>query len=128
MDALILHIKLFTEGFRVAPGDAYVPVELPRGERGCYIVSDGSSVRTGGTCGRPRSPTSRASPRRRVAVSSPTTWPSCPVPTRWWATLTGDQPGDRPGPSRAPRPLMAKDQFHSWLATHHGLSTQLSKG
>ncbi len=24
--------------------------------------------------------------------------------------------------------VMAKDQFHSWLATHHGLSTQLSKG
>ncbi len=29
MEALIHHFKLFTEGFRVAPGDAYVPVESP---------------------------------------------------------------------------------------------------
>jgi NADH-quinone oxidoreductase subunit D len=43
MEALIHHFKLFTEGFRVAPGDAYVPVESPRGELGCYIVSDGTS-------------------------------------------------------------------------------------
>ncbi len=43
MEALICHFKLFTEGFRVPPGDAYVPVESPRGELGCYIVSDGSS-------------------------------------------------------------------------------------
>ena len=32
MEALIHHFKLFTEGFRVPPGDAYVPVESPRGE------------------------------------------------------------------------------------------------
>jgi NADH-quinone oxidoreductase subunit D len=43
MEALIHHFKLFTEGFGVAPGDAYVPVESPRGELGCYIVSDGTS-------------------------------------------------------------------------------------
>jgi NADH-quinone oxidoreductase subunit D len=43
MEALIHHFKLFTEGFKVAPGDAYVPVESPRGELGCYIVSDGTS-------------------------------------------------------------------------------------
>jgi NADH-quinone oxidoreductase subunit D len=43
MEALIHHFMLFTEGFRVAPGDAYVPVESPRGELGCYIVSDGTS-------------------------------------------------------------------------------------
>ncbi len=43
MEALICHFKLFTEGFRVPPGDAYVPVESLRGELGCYIVSDGSS-------------------------------------------------------------------------------------
>jgi NADH-quinone oxidoreductase subunit D len=43
MEALIHHFKLFTEGFRVGPGDAYVPVESPRGELGCYIVSDGTS-------------------------------------------------------------------------------------
>jgi NADH-quinone oxidoreductase subunit D len=43
MEALIHHFKLYTEGFRVPPGDAYVPIESPRGESGCYIVSDGTA-------------------------------------------------------------------------------------
>ncbi|HLI23766.1 MAG TPA: NADH-quinone oxidoreductase subunit D [Acidimicrobiales bacterium] len=43
MEALIHHFKLYTEGFKVEPGEAYVPVESPRGELGCFIVSDGSS-------------------------------------------------------------------------------------
>jgi NADH-quinone oxidoreductase subunit D len=43
MEALIHHFKLYTEGFRVPPGEAYVPVESPRGESGAYIVSDGSA-------------------------------------------------------------------------------------
>ena len=43
MEALIHHFKLYTEGFRVPPGEAYVPIESPRGESGCYIVSDGTS-------------------------------------------------------------------------------------
>ncbi len=43
MEALIHHFKLFTEGFRVPAGEAYVPVESPRGELGCYLVSDGSN-------------------------------------------------------------------------------------
>jgi NADH-quinone oxidoreductase subunit D len=43
MEALIHHFKLFTEGFKVPIGEAYVPIETPRGEMGCYIVSDGSS-------------------------------------------------------------------------------------
>jgi len=43
MEALIHHFKLFTEGFKVPPGETYVPVESPRGEIGCYMVSDGSS-------------------------------------------------------------------------------------
>ena len=43
MEALIHHFKLFTSGFRVEPGDAYIPVESPRGELGCYVVSDGTS-------------------------------------------------------------------------------------
>jgi len=43
MEALIHHFKLYTEGFRVPVGEAYVPVESPRGESGCYIVSDGTS-------------------------------------------------------------------------------------
>ena len=44
MEALIHHFKLFTEGFKVPEGEAYVAVESPRGELGCYIVSDGSST------------------------------------------------------------------------------------
>ncbi len=42
MEALIHHFKLFTEGFRVPPGETYVSVESPRGEIGCYLVSDGT--------------------------------------------------------------------------------------
>ena len=41
MEALIHHFKLVTEGFRVPEGEVYVPVESPRGELGCYLVSDG---------------------------------------------------------------------------------------
>ncbi|MDQ4005996.1 MAG: NADH dehydrogenase (quinone) subunit D [Actinomycetota bacterium] len=43
MEALIHHFKIFTEGFRVPEGEVYVAVESPRGELGCYIVSDGSA-------------------------------------------------------------------------------------
>ncbi|MEX2658698.1 MAG: NADH-quinone oxidoreductase subunit D [Acidimicrobiales bacterium] len=43
MEALIHHFKLFTEGFRVPAGEAYVAIESPRGELGCYLVSDGSA-------------------------------------------------------------------------------------
>jgi len=42
MEALIYHFKIFTEGFSPAPGEAYVTVESPRGELGCFIASDGS--------------------------------------------------------------------------------------
>jgi NADH-quinone oxidoreductase subunit D len=43
MEALIHHFKLVTEGFRVPPGQAYVPVESPRGELGAHVVSDGGT-------------------------------------------------------------------------------------
>jgi NADH-quinone oxidoreductase subunit D len=42
MEALIHHFKLFTEGFKVPAGETYVAIESPRGEIGCYLVSDGS--------------------------------------------------------------------------------------
>ena len=42
MEALIHHFKLFTEGFKVPPGETYVAVESPRGEIGCYLVADGT--------------------------------------------------------------------------------------
>ncbi len=43
MEALIHHFKLFTEGFKVPVGEAYASVESPRGELGCYMVSDGGA-------------------------------------------------------------------------------------
>ncbi|MGD1014194.1 MAG: NADH-quinone oxidoreductase subunit D [Acidimicrobiales bacterium] len=43
MEALIHHFKLFTEGFHVPVGEVYSAVESPRGEIGCYLVSDGSA-------------------------------------------------------------------------------------
>jgi len=44
MEALIHHFKIFTEGFKVPEGEVYCVVESPRGELGCYMVSDGSAV------------------------------------------------------------------------------------
>jgi NADH-quinone oxidoreductase subunit D len=41
MEALINHFKLVTQGIRVPPGEVYQVVESPRGELGCYVVSDG---------------------------------------------------------------------------------------
>ena len=43
MEALIHHFKIFTEGFKVPAGEVYRAIESPRGELGCYIVSDGSA-------------------------------------------------------------------------------------
>lgn len=43
MEALIHHFKIFTEGFKVPEGEVYVAIESPRGELGCYLVSDGTS-------------------------------------------------------------------------------------
>jgi NADH-quinone oxidoreductase subunit D len=43
MEALIHHFKLVTEGFRVPPGQVYVPVESPRGELGYHVVSTGGT-------------------------------------------------------------------------------------
>jgi NADH-quinone oxidoreductase subunit D len=43
MESLIHHFKLYTEGYRVPRGEAYVCIESPRGELGYYIVADGSS-------------------------------------------------------------------------------------
>ena len=43
MEALIHHFKIFTEGFKVPAGEVYRAIESPRGELGCYIVSDGGA-------------------------------------------------------------------------------------
>jgi NADH-quinone oxidoreductase subunit D len=43
MEALIQHFLIFSQGFSVPAGEAYVPVEGPRGEHGCHVVSDGGN-------------------------------------------------------------------------------------
>ncbi|MFQ5990479.1 MAG: NADH dehydrogenase (quinone) subunit D [Candidatus Methylomirabilales bacterium] len=43
MEALIHHFLLYSHGFDVPPGEAYVPVEGPKGEVGFYVVSDGTN-------------------------------------------------------------------------------------
>ena len=41
METLIHHFKIVTEGYRVPEGEVYVATESPRGEQGCYLVSEG---------------------------------------------------------------------------------------
>jgi NADH-quinone oxidoreductase subunit D len=43
MESLIHHFKIVTEGFSVPEGEVYTTVESPRGELGCYVVSDGGA-------------------------------------------------------------------------------------
>jgi NADH-quinone oxidoreductase subunit D len=43
MEALIQHFLVYSQGFNVPAGEAYVPVEGPRGDQGFSIVSDGTN-------------------------------------------------------------------------------------
>jgi len=43
MEAVIHHFKLVSEGLRPPVGEVYAAVESPRGEKGYYLVSDGSN-------------------------------------------------------------------------------------
>ncbi len=43
MEALIQHFLIYSQGFTVPAGEAYVPVEGPRGEQGFTVVSDGTN-------------------------------------------------------------------------------------
>jgi NADH-quinone oxidoreductase subunit D len=43
MEALIQHFLVYSQGFTVPAGEAYVPVEGPRGEHGFSIYSDGTN-------------------------------------------------------------------------------------
>jgi NADH-quinone oxidoreductase subunit D len=43
MEALIQHFLVYSQGFTVPAGEAYVPVEGPRGEHGFSVVSDGTN-------------------------------------------------------------------------------------
>jgi len=43
MEALIQHFLIYSQGFMVPAGEAYVPVEGPRGEQGFSVISDGTN-------------------------------------------------------------------------------------
>ena len=43
MEALIQHFLIYSQGFTVPVGEAYVPVEGPRGEHGFHVTSDGTN-------------------------------------------------------------------------------------
>ena len=43
MESMIHHFKVVMEGPRPPVGECYVPVESPKGEKGYYFVSDGTS-------------------------------------------------------------------------------------
>ena len=43
MEALIQHFLIYSQGFTVPAGEAYVPVEGPRGEHGFSVVSNGTN-------------------------------------------------------------------------------------
>jgi NADH-quinone oxidoreductase subunit D len=43
MEALIQHFLIYSQGFTVPAGEAYVPVEGPRGEQGFHVSSDGTN-------------------------------------------------------------------------------------
>jgi len=43
MEALIQHFLIYSQGFTVPAGEAYVPVEGPRGEQGFMVISDGTN-------------------------------------------------------------------------------------
>jgi NADH-quinone oxidoreductase subunit D len=43
MEALIQHFLIYSQGFNVPAGEAYVPIEGPRGEHGFTVISDGTN-------------------------------------------------------------------------------------
>ncbi len=43
MEAMIFHFKQVMEGIKVPVGEAYMPIEGPKGELGYYFVSDGTA-------------------------------------------------------------------------------------
>ena len=54
MEALIQHFLIYSQGFTVPAGEAYVPVEGPRGEHGVlHRLRRHRTGRTGSSCGAP---------------------------------------------------------------------------
>jgi NADH dehydrogenase (ubiquinone) Fe-S protein 2 len=44
MESLIHHFKLYSEGFLVPKDETYAAIEAPKGEFGCYVVSDSTGI------------------------------------------------------------------------------------
>ncbi len=63
MEALIQHFLIYSQGFTVPAGEAYVPVEGPRGEHGSTSCRTAPTVRGASRCA--RRPCWRARPCRR---------------------------------------------------------------
>ncbi|MGC4080938.1 MAG: hypothetical protein QM736_02165 [Vicinamibacterales bacterium] len=69
MEALIQHFLVYSQGFTVPAGEAYVPVEGPRGEQGFTVVSDGTQPSVAHQVARavaPGVPGARENDRRRA--------------------------------------------------------------
>ena len=62
MEALIQHFLIYSQGFTVPAGEAYVPIEGPRGEHGFSIFSTAPTARIASSCARRRSTRARACP------------------------------------------------------------------
>ena len=72
MEALIHHFKLYTEGYKVRPGETYTADAAPKGEFGVYLVADGSNKPYRCNIRAPGFPHLRRSRSCRRATSSPT--------------------------------------------------------
>ena len=69
MEALIQHFLIYSQGFTVPAGEAYVPVEGPRGEQGFYVVVGRHQPAVAGQVARAvaaRLPGARTDDRRRA--------------------------------------------------------------
>lgn len=42
IESLIAHFKYYSDGFKVPPGEVYLPVEAPKGEFGVILTADGT--------------------------------------------------------------------------------------
>jgi NADH:ubiquinone oxidoreductase subunit D len=89
MEELIHQFMIVTEGFSCPAGEIYVATEVPKGELGFYLVSQGASPLTGAAYAPRRSTISRASSIRSKESSWPTSWRASAASTPSWAKRIG---------------------------------------